>query len=57
MPVVYRLYYSLTPHEPPCYVLSRGGILQVSQWEKLLSRICSMPRDVRFSEVKKVLEG
>ena len=28
----------------------------MSQWEKLLERICSCPKDLRFNEIKTVLE-
>ena len=28
----------------------------MSKWEKLLSRITSLPRDVRFNELRKILE-
>lgn len=31
--------------------------MAISQWEKLLSRICTLPKDVRFSELRKVLES
>ena len=29
----------------------------MSKWEKLLSRIISLPNDMRFSELKKILES
>lgn len=29
----------------------------MSKWDKLLSRICSLSKDVRFDELKKVLES
>ncbi len=29
----------------------------MSKWEKLLKRICSMSSDIRFDELKKVLES
>lgn len=29
----------------------------MSKWEKLLKRICSMSGDIRFDELKKVLES
>mgnify|MGYP004638236763 CR=1 FL=1 len=28
----------------------------MSTWNKLLARICSLPSDVRFTELKKILE-
>lgn len=33
------------------------GVIAMSQWEKLLSRICTLPKDVRLSELRKVLES
>ncbi len=29
----------------------------MSKWEKLLSRICSLSKDLRFDELRKVLES
>ena len=29
----------------------------MSRWDKLLSRICSLSKDLRFDELKKVLES
>ena len=29
----------------------------MSKWDKLLARICSLSKDLRFSELRKVLEG
>lgn len=29
----------------------------MSQWDKLLKRICSLAKDVRFDELRKVLES
>ena len=29
----------------------------MSKWDKLLSRICSLSKDMRFSELQKVLES
>ena len=29
----------------------------MSKWDKLLARICSLSKDIRFSELRKVLEG
>lgn len=29
----------------------------MSRWEKLLSRICSLSKDLRFDELRKVLES
>ncbi len=29
----------------------------MSQWDKLLKKICSLSKDVRFAELKKVLES
>ena len=29
----------------------------MSKWEKLLARICSLSKDLRFDELRKVLES
>ncbi len=29
----------------------------MSKWGKLLTRICTLPKDLRFDELRKVLEG
>ena len=29
----------------------------MSKWDKLLSKVCSLSADVRFKELKKILEG
>lgn len=29
----------------------------MSKWEKLITRICKLSKDIRFSELKKVLES
>lgn len=29
----------------------------MSKWDKLLTRICSLSRDIRFAELRKVLES
>lgn len=29
----------------------------MSKWEKLLARICTLPKDMRFDELRKVLES
>ena len=29
----------------------------MSKWDKLLARICTLSKDLRFAELKKVLEG
>lgn len=29
----------------------------MSKWDKLISRLFSMPKDMRFEELKKILEG
>ena len=29
----------------------------MSQWEKLLDRICSLSRDLRFDEIQRILES
>lgn len=32
-------------------------VINVSKWEKLLSKITELSKDIRFSEIKKVLES
>ena len=44
----------LTPHMTP-HIIKGGDIL--SKWDKLLTRICSLSNDVRFDELRKVLES
>ncbi len=39
----------------PLYNLHWGGI-ELSSWDKLLSRILSLSNDLRFDELRKVLE-
>jgi predicted RNA binding protein YcfA (HicA-like mRNA interferase family) len=29
----------------------------MSKWDKLVSRVCSLSADIRFSELQKILEG
>ena len=29
----------------------------MSKWDKLIARICTLPKDVRFDELRKVLES
>ena len=29
----------------------------MSKWDKLLTRVCALPKDLRFDELRKVLEG
>lgn len=29
----------------------------MSKWDKLISRLLSMPKDMRFEELRKILEG
>ena len=29
----------------------------MSKWDKLIVRICALPKDVRFDELRKILEG
>ena len=29
----------------------------MSKWDKLLTRVCTLPKDLRFDELRKVLEG
>ena len=32
------------------------GVIEVSQWDKLISEICSLSGELRFDELRKVLE-
>ncbi len=45
----------LTPYVTPCYTDKKGRI-DVSQWEKLIERILSLEKDLRFDELCKALE-
>lgn len=36
--------------------MESGGI-KMSKWDKLLTRICSLSKDLRFEELRKVLES
>lgn len=47
---------SLTPYVTPWYYL-RGEVIDLSKWEKLIVRITALSKDVRFAELKKVLES
>lgn len=47
--------YDLTPYMTPLYNFSRGG-MTLSSWDKLLNRILSLSKDLRFDELRKVLE-
>ena len=47
--------FVLTPHTTP-FIIEIGGD-GMSKWEMLLKRICSMSGDIRFDELKKVLES
>ena len=38
------------------YNMGTGGIA-MSKWDKLLERICSLSKDLRFEELRKVLES
>ena len=45
----------LTPYTIP-YIINAGGI-QMSKWDKLITRICNLSKDLRFDELRKVLES
>ena len=38
------------------YIMQIGGE-KVSKWDKLISRICSLSNDLRFDELRKILES
>lgn len=40
----------------PLYNIYRE-VISLSRWEKLLSKITDLSKDVRFAELKKILEG
>ena len=41
----------MTPH-----IIWIGGVV-MSKWDKLLARICTLSKDLRFDELRKVLES
>lgn len=45
----------MTPHMTPLIIMA-GGIL-MSKWDKLLEKIGSLSKDMRFNELRKVLES
>jgi predicted RNA binding protein YcfA (HicA-like mRNA interferase family) len=45
----------LTPYVIP-HIIRAGGCL-VSKWDKLIARICHLSKDLRFDELRKVLES
>lgn len=45
----------LTPHITP-HIIKKGDTL-MSKWDKLLEKVCNLSNDVRFSELKKILES
>ena len=47
------LYY-LTPNVTPCYTVEE--VMKLSSWDKLLARILTLSNDLRFEELRKVLE-
>ena len=47
----------LTPYMTPSYNDEELEAYQMSQWDKLLERITSVSNDLRFDELRKVLEA
>ena len=45
----------LTPHITP-HIIKIGG-MKMSKWNKLIERICNLSKDLRFEELRKVLES
>ena len=45
----------LTPHMTP-HIIWIGG-MKMSKWNKLIARICNLSKDLRFDELRKVLES
>ena len=45
----------MTPNAVP-YIIQAGGIT-ISKWDKLLEKICSLSCDLRFDELRRVLES
>jgi len=35
----------------------KAGISRMSKWDKLLAKICTLSKDIRFDELRKVLES
>lgn len=52
----YKLSCALLTPNMTSHIIETGGI-QMSKWDKLLMRICSLSRDLRFDELRKVLES
>ena len=46
----------MTPHMIPTYTIDTEGIA-TSKWDKLLERICSLSKGLRFEERRKVLKS
>ena len=46
-------YFHLTPYMTPEYNDDRGE--EMSKWDKLIKKIISLSKDIRFSELKKVV--
>jgi len=45
----------LTPYVTPVYNVDRRDEFRMSQWDKLIGRILSLSKDMRFDELRKVL--
>lgn len=44
----------LTPNTTPNIIKERK--IQMSKWDKLIARICNLSKDLRFTQLQKVLE-
>ena len=47
----------MIPHMVPPYNNIDAGGIAMSKWDKLLDRICSLSKGLRFEELRKVLES
>lgn len=39
------------------HIIKEKEVVTISKWDKLLSRICTLSKDIRFDELRKVLES
>ena len=44
----------MTPNTTPNIIKERK--IQMSKWDKLIARICNLSKDLRFTQLQKVLE-
>lgn len=51
------MHIKLTPSMEPLYNASRKEVTDLSKWEKLLRKITGLSKDLRFEELKRILES